>query len=136
MKPEQFVKTIYLGDRAVKKIEIDGWNKTVKIQVDEISRIRDSSGHWECYNDENITDGYMVFENVSSFTMNPQGYLPNDWIDIISVIEYEKIFEFTISVGHAGIIDGKDKCVEITLSIKAEQFYLEDPKKPDVKICE
>lgn len=136
MKPEEFIKTIYLGDRACKKIEIDGWNKIIKIQVDEISRIRNSSGQWDYYNEENIKDGYLVFENSSFFVMNPQGYLPNDWIDIVSVIEQETMFEFILSVGHAGIINGEAKYIEITLSIKAQQFYLEDPLKPGIKICE
>jgi hypothetical protein len=54
MKPEEFVKTIYLGDRACKKIVIDGWDELLKIQVNEISRIRDVSGQWNYYNDENM----------------------------------------------------------------------------------
>lgn len=133
MKPEEFIKTVYLGDRACKKIELDGWNNVVKIQVNEISRVRDPSGQWNYYNEENITDGYLVFENVSSFTMNPQGYLPNDWIEIASLTEYENMFEIIFSVGYMGV-DVASK--EIELTIRAQQIYLEDPKRPGIKICE
>jgi hypothetical protein len=44
MNPAEFLVTIYLGDRGCKGISIDGWNRQVSIQIDEISRIRSKTG--------------------------------------------------------------------------------------------
>lgn len=63
MLATEFLRTIYMGDRAWKSITIDGWNNCVVIKVDEISRVRTESGNWEFYNDENIFDGLLVFSD-------------------------------------------------------------------------
>ena len=76
-----FMKTIYLGDRACKKIVLDSWNNRVMIQVDCISRIRDSSGHWNFYTAEDIPDAFIVLSQVEFFAMEPPGLIPNDQID-------------------------------------------------------
>jgi len=49
MSPAEFLKTIYLGDRACKSILIDGWNKRIELKVDSISRVRSESGNWDIY---------------------------------------------------------------------------------------
>jgi len=33
MKPDEFLNSIYLGDRARKAVVLDGWNGEVKIQM-------------------------------------------------------------------------------------------------------
>ena len=66
MNSSDFIKTIYLGDRACKGVVIDGWNSLVKIHIDNISRIRSLSGNWELYTDEDIENGFIVFEFVES----------------------------------------------------------------------
>ena len=43
MDVSAFLKTIYLGDRACKAITLDGWNRSIKIEIDCISRIRSPS---------------------------------------------------------------------------------------------
>ena len=85
MRPTELVKTIYLGDRACKSIAIDGWNRRVAMQVDEISRVRSASGNWECYNDENIMDGLIVFTEVGSISFDPPGPIPNDYINDLEI---------------------------------------------------
>jgi hypothetical protein len=134
MKPKDFIKTIYLGDRGCKKIEIDGWNEKIRIQVTEISRVRDVSGQWNFYNEENIVDGYIVFSNVKSFVFDPPGFVPNDELEIESIEHIsEKFYIFVVKIG--SIDENADgRCV--TLTIGAEEVYLEDPLKPGVKICE
>lgn len=80
MLATEFLRTIYLGDRACKSITIDGWNNRVVIKVDEISRVRSESGNWDFYNDENIVDGSLVFSDVRSVLFDPSGPIPNDYI--------------------------------------------------------
>ncbi len=52
MNIPDFLKTIYLGDRACKSILLDGYENEVKIQIDCISRVRGET--WDYYNEENL----------------------------------------------------------------------------------
>ena len=72
MLASEFLKTIYLGDRACKSVTIGGWGNRIVIQVDEISRVRDPSGQWNYYNDENIANGLLVFSEVRFLLFEPQ----------------------------------------------------------------
>ncbi|MGE6786753.1 DUF6258 family protein [Ensifer adhaerens] len=44
MKPDEFLSSIYLGDRACKAVVLDGWKGEVKIQMNAVSRLRGASG--------------------------------------------------------------------------------------------
>lgn len=143
MEPKEFLKTIYLGDRACKSILIDSWGERVLIQVNEISRIRSTSGKWEYYNKENIVDGFLVFTGVDSIKFSPQGVIPNDLINSLKVepvgikINEEKRiekykFEISISSGDKYKIGYHDVLIEII----ADGIHLEDPARPGVKITE
>ena len=137
--PPEFSRTVYLGDRACKCVIIDGWNKRVSIEIDTISRIRDASGQWNYYTAEDIKDGRIVFEAVHRCSIEPQGLLPCDWIDIVSVEpvsdEYpsgtRQCYSFTVSLG---AVDEGGNARELTMKIIADGFYLEDPAKPGLKI--
>lgn len=76
MLPIELAKTLYLGDLSVRAIYIDGWARTVKIQVDVISRIRSTDGHWNLYTDEDSEDGFLVPTGVSFFALDPPGAIP------------------------------------------------------------
>lgn len=137
--PPEFSKTLYLGDRACKCVMIDGWNQRVSIEVDTISRIRDVSGHWNYYTAEDIKDGRIVFEPVYHCSFEPQGLLPSEWIDIVSVEPLShanpsgtrQSYLFMLSLG---AIDEAGNPRELTMKIIAEAMHLEDPEKPGVKI--
>jgi|HubBroStandDraft_2_1064218.scaffolds.fasta_scaffold305107_1 hypothetical protein len=128
MLPPDFVKTIYLGDRACKSINIEGWTNRVVIQVDEISRIRDESGNWNFYNEENIVDGRLVFSEVRSVLFDPSGPIPNDYI---SRLEAESLpngyYQFSFS---AASVDQTSKSTEVLVTIVAKRLHLEDPSTP------
>jgi hypothetical protein len=127
-------QAVYLGDRACKKIEIDGWNEMIKIQVDEISRIRSSTGQWEFYNQENIQNGYIVFSDIKSFAFDPAGYLPNDEIELSSVeIISNDRYRFVVKLASC---NERSEYQKITLTIECGGIYLEDPQKPNVKIVD
>lgn len=140
MNPEEFVNTIYLGDRACKAIIIDSWGEKVKIQVNVISRIRSDSDTWNFYNDENIVDGFIVFTGLQSILLEPQGYIPNGEIEFLSVNLLEgiesgnrnKYFFHLVS----GSYDSEGECVAVNIKIVATGIHLEDPKQPDIEITQ
>jgi hypothetical protein len=132
MLPTEFLKTIYLGDRACKCIAIDGWRNRVAIQVDEISRIRSASGNWEYYSDENILDGLLVFSGVKSILFDPPGPIPNDYInDLQAELLPDGFFRFKLSIS---AVNGLPETTEVVVTIDAKQLHLEDPARPGMMI--
>jgi hypothetical protein len=135
----EFVKTLYLGDRACKRIIIDGWRKRLAIEVDKISRNRNPAGQWEFYSDEDIVDGMIVFEGLGSFEFVPQGFVPSDWIEFVSIDQMCEVsrdkphFRATLSLG---AVDEQGNAKELTLTVCATSLHLEDPSRPGVKITE
>lgn len=132
MKIKDFIKTIYLGDRWLKSIIIDSVNCNVKLHVNLISRIRNEDGAWNYYNDENIEDGYIVFTDVESLEMSPQGVIPND-----EICNYEvNIINDSVSevIFYVGSYDKNYNYTEVKLRLLAGGIYLEDPKHPNKKI--
>jgi len=132
MHATEFLKTIYLGDRACKSVTLDGWNKRVVIEVDEISRVGSESGSWDFYNDENIVDGRLVFSEVRSVRFDPAGSLPNDYISSLEATPLSEgyfRFEFT-----AASVDASAESKEVSVIIEAKRLHLEDPTAPGVVI--
>ncbi len=124
MNPIDFLRTIYLGDRWIKKILIDNETKSISFQIDCISRIRSKSGNWEFYNDENIDNGLIVFEKVSYYDLGKTGNFPNDEIHSIEVKEKSpNLFEFFIEANYINS-DAISQTIETT--IIAESVYLSD----------
>lgn len=78
MDAREFLKTIYVGDRACKAVLVDGWKAEVKVQVTCISRVR--SGTWNYDADEDLIDGFLVLEGVTRNFFEPSGMVPNDLI--------------------------------------------------------
>jgi len=88
---------IYLGDRAIKKIEFYLWTKQIRIQVNLISRIAYGTTEWNFYDNEDLEDGYLVFSDVSFFNITPNGSIPDDYIiSIITDNVNVEYFESTI----------------------------------------
>ena len=138
MNPVTFVETIYLGDRFCKKIVIDSWNRKVSIQVNQVSRIRNPSGSWNFYTDEDIEDGSIVLSEVEYFSMSPEGLIPNDYIEC----EVELLHDKSHSLGspkylftfHIGCVNAFAHSQQVTIKIIAEDIHLEDPGKPGILI--
>jgi hypothetical protein len=124
MNITDFFKTIYVGDRGCKSIIIGGWNSEVKIQVSCISRVRSAS--WDFYTDEDLIDGYLVFEKVESINFSPEGLLPNDTINDIQIVSITKNSEkcrISISIDSVNH-DGSRS--EVHVFIVASSAALED----------
>lgn len=136
MNPSEFVHTIYLGDRYCKSILIDSYNEKVKIQINEISRVRSASAQWEFYIDEDIEDGLIVFTGIESVIFEPQGLIPNDEIEFVSIEPLEDNKDKFLFNLFAVSCDKNGKCTEGTIKIIATGIHLEDPHNPDCAIKE
>ena len=145
MQPQDFIKTIYLGDRGCEAIVIDTVKNEVKIKIDEISRIKKGTKVWGYYNNENIEHGFIVFSGVKFVKLDNAGHLPNGFIvdykvvgingDLV-VIEFEIETDYIqkIFVNSGGFKTSEGFNAKLTVSCAS--MYLEDPKKPGEKITE
>lgn len=119
----EFLGTIYLGDRALKSILIDGWRAEVKLQVSCISRIRSDS--WNFYTDEDLPEGCLVFQGVTRVIHDASGFVPNDVINEIRAEAIDWVAGvFLISV-NADSVDDKGDRTEVWMKIYANSMVLE-----------
>ncbi len=132
MTPLEFYPTIYLGDRWCKRLIIDGIAREIKLQIDLISRVRGTQ--WEFYSDEDITDGFLVLEDVGRFELVPQGPLPNDLIELVSVSETDEVgnYRFEFSLGSSSSETGQ--AVEVILIVIAKQLCLADAEGNKIRV--
>lgn len=127
MNPIEFSETIYLGDRFVEGFHFDCQSRVVKIQVDCISRVRGNS--WNYYTDEDIQNGILIFNKVKSLMLEPKGFDPNDWIEILNVQPISaELFQVNISMGS---VNSTGLPTEILASIECEELFLADPGEPE-----
>ncbi len=122
MNPKQFADTLYLGDRACKRILIDSWKNRLGIQVDSISRLKAGTKSWNYYTDEDVNDGWLVFSGLKSVSAEPSGPIPNDTLEITNVTEFNGRFIFDISIGS---VDEMGKTTEILIKIVADKISIE-----------
>jgi hypothetical protein len=137
--PPELVKSIYLGDRFCKRIGFEGMEKRLKIEVNTISRIRDPGGSWNYYSAEDITDGTIVFEHVTLFSLTPEGPIPNDWISFVRVepiAPTDPALPQYCTVLSLGAVTEDGRGEEMTLKIVSRRMYLTDPKRPGVEITD
>lgn len=134
MNIEGFVKSIYLGDRACKKIFIDSWSQELSIEIDTISRIRSADGNWNYYDAEDIENGQLVFGKVKKVFFDENGNIPNDRINCFNVSsEDDGNYCFTFFADSVAD-DGANS--EVKLMIVAETIGLRDPLNPEVLITD
>lgn len=130
-----FVKSIYLGDRACKAIVIDSWNDKIKFQITCISRFKVANEQWTY--DQNIYDGWFVFNNACSITFDPPGHIPDDSIELftaeLDTTEGTKMYRFTLLIGSGKPVGPP---VYVTITILAESIHIEDPSDPLTIITE
>ncbi len=133
MNFESFLSTIYLGDRACKSILIDGWNGRVEVTVDIVSRIRDRSGNWNFYADEDVHNGQIVFAGVEAIIIEPPGRFPNDVIEslVVEQVTNEGIGHFKLTANQV-IEDGE--AFLVVVRIAAKDLYLVDPRNSGMQL--
>lgn len=133
MNPRDFIRTLYWGDRACKAILIDGWNGNAKVQVDRISRVGSASGTWDFYTDEDVLDGFLVFDGVEALELVSSGHIPNDLINSVKVVE-EHAEHVTIELSIDSVKSDASRH-ETLLRITCKSIYIEEPARPGLHIC-
>lgn len=115
---------MYFGDRACKAVIIDGWKAEVSIQLDCISRVRGDT--WNYYRDEDLIDGFIVFEGAKKIEWDPNSKIPNDAVIALTfepcgTQEAQYIFHIEIASG-----DEKTReLVPVRISVLAEGLALQ-----------
>jgi hypothetical protein len=132
MDIDEFLKTIYVGDRGLKSINIDVWKGVVKFQLTSISRVR--SDTWGYYSKEDIDDGYLVFDGVDGLSFEPSGVIPNDTVNGISAIQSIDGRANFLVVIHVDSVDLAGDRTEVKITIYADNMTLEDPLNPGIQI--
>lgn len=133
MKPDKFLNSVYLGDRACTAIVLDGWKDEVKIQIDSISRVRGET--WDFYTEEDVDDGFLVFEGVDHVSFDPPGRIPNGEIGDIEFVRNEnERFTVNIDIGYAEQTDGNVKFHNVKLTIRAKAVTIEKPGEEGTRI--
>jgi hypothetical protein len=131
MNAVEFLRSLYLGDRACKAITIDGWNASIRITVDTISRVRSPSGQWDHDTAEDIANGVIVFEGASFIDLKNHGALPNDVINSIEAKAAGEFVEVRMSID--SVADDATHH-ETTLTVRCKTVHIEDPSRPGQKI--
>jgi hypothetical protein len=128
----EFLRTLYLGDRACKAITLDGWGPAVRVQIDCVSRVRDPSGNWNFYVDEDINDAVLVFADVLSVELRGGGHMPNDSINSLEVVEVDgDVTTIEMSVDS---VDAEAVHHDTVVRLRCKKVWLEDPTRPGVRI--
>lgn len=132
MNVEQFIKSLYLGDRFCTKLIFDGDKNQVELHINLISRVRSESGEWNFYSDEDIENGAIVFAGIKSIDLGDLKMLPNDQLYNIDVKNLSNdLYEFVIETSH---VDQDAMTHDLTIRLVAEGAFLMNPLMPEVKI--
>jgi hypothetical protein len=109
---------------------LDGWKSEVKIQIDSISRLR--SGTWNY--DENVRDGFLVFEGVDHISFDPPGRIPNDEIGSVEFLGHDgDRFTVVVDIGSGYELGNY---VDVKVTIRAKAVAIEKPGEGGARIRE
>lgn len=138
MKPNEFIRKIYYGDSGCKKLIIDGWSGSIQIQLDSIFIMKGDSFNY--FVDEEINDGFIIFEGVSNFSWSGN-FIPNDLINSISCNSDSPNergeYSFTVCINH---VDSESHSHEVSLlfsatnvSIKNKSLIIQQANSVDIQ---
>lgn len=102
------------------------------MQIDCVSRVRDPSGNWNFYVDEDINDAVLVFADVLSVELRGGGHMPNDSINSLEVVEVDgDVTTIEMSVDS---VDAEAVHHDTVVRLRCKKVWLEDPTRPGVRI--
>lgn len=121
MTVEELCKSIYLGDRCCKKIDV--YDEKITFQIDLISRIEEGTNEWNYYNDKDIENGYIVFDKLDRCSFI-NGTTINDEIEIHYLFCKNGVYHFTVE--GAEYYGENNNYNWVTIDIACHDFYLMD----------
>lgn len=133
MNIEEFVKSIYLGDRYCIMEIYDEKKKQYQIHMNCISRIRSNDGEWNFYTDEDIESGIISFEGVEEIVRENEIEL-NDEIYEIEIVHREMDFiQFCV---HGSNVNDEATTTDVNVLVKAKSICLINPQNLEVGITD
>lgn len=118
-----FVNSIYLGDRALKRIDIDAWAKTIRLVFDSILIVGESVRQ-SSWSGDDVEEGGLLLEGVRFFSLSPEGLIPNDLVCDFSLFAHsDGGVELRLSVASVGE-DAVSN--EVVVKIVADRISMDD----------
>ncbi len=119
MTVKKLCNSIYLGDRYCENVKI--YESKIIFQINLISRIKEDAKEWNYYDEKDLENGCLVFDNVISFRIN-NGSTINDEIEVHYISNEDGIYSF--------IVEGAEYLNDVNIykwvkfEIKCRDFYL------------
>lgn len=137
MQVEEFLRTLYFGDRWCMEAIFDSSNKTYTLHFDSVSIITGKPVTWKMLEENDISGALLVFENVYSVVKSTEDFQLNDDIYEVAVVEQLEngLFVFRIDASTNRELSKYDEDYQGYELITASNVYLIDPQNPDKKIC-
>ena len=127
------LRTIYVGDRWVKHVTHLPQEKSLRLCINRISRIRSTDGCWNYYNDENLKDCEIVFVGVEDVVFTPSGTTLNDAIHEIDC-QTQANGTFKVTIFGDFIDEPAHTPISTSVELICASAYLVDKNNPDLKI--
>ena len=119
MTVEKLCNSIYLGDRYCENVKI--YENKIIFQINLISRIKEGSSEWNYYNEKDLENGCLVFDNVISFSIN-NGTTINDEIEVHYINNEDGLYHFIVE--GAEYSNDANTYKWVNFEIKCGDFYL------------
>ena len=130
MTPNEFLTTLYFGDRYCTKIVIDSFNDSLEIHMNDICILDygKNIGELNFDSSNSIENGIIKISQVSKVIFPDNGLMPNDQLYDIIVNKFEDdLYEFIIyaSHGHQDI----PKTTDIEIKVFGKEIELVNPNE-------
>lgn len=122
-KLTKFLSSIYLGDRFCENV-IFKENK-VLLQINCISRLKEGFNEWNYFSEKDIEHGYLVFDEVTDYSSNSELPINDEVYNIEIVKKTDETYTFIV---YGCNISDDATSTDISLQIKAKNFYIFDPR--------
>lgn len=119
MTVEKLCNSIYLGDRYCEKVIIK--DNIIMFQINLISRIKEGAREWEYYNDKDLENGFLVFDNVTNYNID-NGSTINDEIEVHYISNDNGNYYFIVE--GAEYQNDANTYKWVKFEIKCRDFYL------------
>lgn len=126
-KIKRFLSFLYLGDRYCENVEI--LNKKITFQFNCISRLKPGTSEWNFYNDENVEDGCLVFDEVKEYQVSSELPFNEDIYDVRVESKEKGVYTFVVEGSN---FSNDLVSTDIKMIIKAKKVYIYNPNNNSI----